>query len=99
MASHDLHHPNPIRRTARGFRQYRRYLFEILRANEGRGHHAEHFDIGVPQVIESMHRAARYADRLTRTDFLGHSIHGHGEDTFEAKHRLLVLVVAMGGGG
>src|SRR6185437_16951741 len=95
MAAHDLHHSGAVRRAARGgFHRFGNFSKKLW-ADGRRRHHAEHLRILSRVVIETVNRATRDAQRLSRTyvDLL--AAHGPGQYAADAIDCFLIMVVAM----
>jgi len=96
MTPEDLDHLPDVGRTTGSGAYYFSSLTEVGGAHNRRAYGDKLFRILAAEVIEAVHRASLYAERLAWTDGDGFAINRPGHDTFNAVENLLVSIVLVG---
>src|SRR5262245_38533975 len=97
VPAHDFGHLGPVRRPACRRPEYLKRFAEILRTDRGGRNDAQRFRVLASQIIESMNRTSRDAERLSGTNVDRSSVDGPGQDAVQTVDRFLVVVMAVGG--
>src|SRR4051794_41614150 len=98
VASHDLADPREVGWPTAGIGEHSGDLAEVVGAEHSRRDDRKRLRVQVAAVIEMMDRAARYAQRLTRSHLDGRVLDRPRGNALEAVDRLFEAVVAVRGG-
>ncbi len=93
MTAKDVHHFRAIGRAAASCVDYFGGLAEVRGPHNRRGYDGELFDILVSEIIESVHRAWRDAQRLSGTNLNGRAVNRPGKDALNTVEDLVAVAV------
>jgi len=96
VATHDLRHLRPVRRTTGHRVEDLSSFAEILRTNRRWRNYAERLHVLCPVVIEAVNGAARNTECLPGLNVDLLSVDSPSQYSIDAVDRLFVMVVAMG---